>query len=99
MAALIPAVGYARRSTDKQEASIPEQRKQVARYAADNGYELLRWYEDDAVSGDDTANRHQFLRMLASCLSVLRRAYPTAGISAATVHSSGGPHREVGDRP
>jgi DNA invertase Pin-like site-specific DNA recombinase len=63
--ALIPAVGYARRSTDKQEASIPDQVKAVERYAREKGYRIIRWYIDDAISGDDTRNRKDFLRMVA----------------------------------
>lgn len=59
------AVGYARRSTDKQEASIPEQKAAVERYAAEHGYNVLRWYIDDAISGDDTTKRLDFQRMIA----------------------------------
>lgn len=62
---LVPAVGYVRRSTDKQEASIPDQTKAVQRYADDKGYRILRWYTDDAISGDDTEKRLEFQRMLA----------------------------------
>src|SRR5262249_14520023 len=61
----VPAVGYVRRSTDKQEASLPEQKKAIQGYAAEKGYNILRWYEDDAISGDDTEKRHGFLRMVA----------------------------------
>jgi DNA invertase Pin-like site-specific DNA recombinase len=60
----INAVGYARRSTDKQEASIPDQVKAVERYAEERGYKILRWYTDDAISGDDTKKRRDFLRMI-----------------------------------
>jgi DNA invertase Pin-like site-specific DNA recombinase len=59
------AVGYVRRSTDKQEASIEDQTAAVAAFAADRGYAVLRWYTDDGVSGDDTERRHGFQRMLA----------------------------------
>ncbi len=61
----VPAVGYTRRSTDKQEASIPDQTKAIQQYAADKGYKIVRWYTDDAISGDDTVNRHGFHQMLA----------------------------------
>lgn len=57
------AVGYLRCSTDKQEASIPDQRKAVQKYADDNGYEIVRWYIDDGISGDDTERRAGFLSM------------------------------------
>jgi DNA invertase Pin-like site-specific DNA recombinase len=63
---LIPAVGYLRRSTDKQEASIPEQKSAIERYAAEHGYQILRWYTDDAISGDETEKRHDFQRMIAA---------------------------------
>ncbi|MCI0740632.1 MAG: recombinase family protein [Gemmataceae bacterium] len=67
MSKVISAVGYARRSTDKQEASIPDQQKAVERYAAEHGYSIPadRWYIDDAISGDDTAKRLDFQRMIA----------------------------------
>ncbi len=64
MTGLIPAVGYLRRSTDKQETSLEDQEAAVQRYADKNGYRILRWYTDDAVSGDDTRKRKDFLRMI-----------------------------------
>lgn len=63
MPKLKPAVGYLRRSTDKQEASIRDQRKAIEEYAAKNGYVIIRWYIDDGISGDDTENRLDFQRM------------------------------------
>src|SRR4051794_1885266 len=65
MSSLIPAVGYARRSTDRQETSIPDQIKAVEQWAAEHGYKVLRWRVDDAVSGDDTERRHDFRKMIA----------------------------------
>src|SRR5258708_3330998 len=61
----IPAVGYLRRSTDRQEASIPEQRNAVQQYADEKGYKIVREYVDDAISGDDTDKRLDFQRMIA----------------------------------
>jgi site-specific DNA recombinase len=63
---LIPAVGYLRRSSDSetQQKSIPEQKDAVQAYADDKGYRIVRWYIDDAVSGDDTDHRHDFQRMI-----------------------------------
>ncbi|QDU23294.1 Recombinase [Urbifossiella limnaea] len=65
MPALIPAVGYARRSSKAQdEASIPEQKRACEDFAREQGYLLVRWYSDDAVSGDNTDKRVEFLRMI-----------------------------------
>lgn len=64
MSRLIPAVGYARRSTDGQVASIPDQVKAVKKWADERGYQIKRWYTDDAVSGDATEKRHAFLQMI-----------------------------------
>jgi site-specific DNA recombinase len=61
---LVPAVAYLRRSTDKQEASISEQHAAVQKHADEKGYDVLRWYTDDAISGDDTKKRKAFLQMV-----------------------------------
>src|SRR5262245_4616858 len=60
----IPAVGYARRSTDMQERSIPDQKAFIERWAAENGYHIIRWYVDDAISGTSTRGRNDFDRMI-----------------------------------
>src|SRR5262249_18598237 len=62
---LVPSVAYVRRSAEKQEASLPEQRKAIERFATEKGYAIRRWYEDDAISGDNTRKRAGFLQMLA----------------------------------
>lgn len=47
----IAAVAYYRMSSDKQEASIPEQRKAVERFAKEHGYRILSEYIDEGISG------------------------------------------------
>lgn len=61
--ARIPAVAYYRMSTDKQDASIPAQRTEVERYAAANGYRIIREYIDAGISGDATEKRKQFQKL------------------------------------
>jgi DNA invertase Pin-like site-specific DNA recombinase len=58
-------VGYLRRSTDRQEQSIPDQQRAVEAYAAEQGFELLRFYVDDAISGTSALGRRAFQQMLA----------------------------------
>ncbi len=60
----IKAVGYARRSTDLQERSIPDQKAYIEKWAQQNGYRILRWYVDDAISGTSTKGRMAFERMI-----------------------------------
>jgi len=61
---MVKAVGYARRSTDMQERSIPDQKAFVQRWAEENGYTILRWYTDDAISGTSAKGREAFERMI-----------------------------------
>jgi len=60
----IPAVGYLRRSTDRQEQSIGDQRKAIDRYALEHGYEVLHYYIDDAISGTSTEGRKAFQELI-----------------------------------
>ncbi len=57
------AVGYCRRSTDRQEQSIPDQKRAIERYCRDQGLTLLRWYVDDAISGTATGKRSRIPRV------------------------------------
>jgi DNA invertase Pin-like site-specific DNA recombinase len=61
-----PAVAYLRRSSasESQEASLEQQRKAVDQYATEKGYRIIRWYVDDAISGDNTDQRQGFLQMI-----------------------------------
>ncbi len=63
---LIAAVGYARRSTDMQERSIPDQQAFVERWASEHGYRIVRWHIDDAVSGTSTRGRTAFEQIIAT---------------------------------
>ena len=59
------AIGYVRRSTDRQEQSIPDQKKAIEKYTDDNELRLLRFYVDDAISGTSTIKRHAFQNMIS----------------------------------
>jgi len=60
------AVGYARRSTDMQERSIPDQQASVAKWAKDHGYHIVRWFIDDAISGTSAKGRNAFEQLLGA---------------------------------
>jgi len=60
-----PAVGYLRRSTDRQEQSIGDQRTALERYAQEHGFDLLDFYVDDAISGTSADERKAFLKLIA----------------------------------
>ncbi len=45
--------GYVRRSTDKQEESLSQQKEQLRAFAKSQGWALIRIYEDDAISGSN----------------------------------------------
>ncbi len=60
-----PAVGYIRMSTDKQEESPEQQRAEVIKLADKHGFHIIRWYQDDAISGAKTRQRKQFLQVIS----------------------------------
>ncbi len=62
-AGLVRAVAYLRRSTNRQERSLEDQRREIETYAKQNGYDILRWYTDSGISGDATERRLEFLKM------------------------------------
>lgn len=47
------AIGYVRRSTDRQEESLGQQRSQLTAFAESKGWQLTAIYEDDAISGSE----------------------------------------------
>ena len=64
-AAAKPSVGYLRRSTDRQEQSLHDQKNAIEVYAAERSYDVQRFYTDDAISGTSTEDRKAFLQMIA----------------------------------
>src|SRR5262245_46792682 len=58
------AVCYYRMSSDRQETSIPDQRVEVEALAAKSGYQIVRAYKDEGISGDATEKRRGFQQML-----------------------------------
>ncbi len=67
--ALKPAVGYLRRSTDRQEQSLDDQRRVIEAYADRHGYDIVRWFEDDAISGASVDARAAFKQMVEAARS------------------------------
>lgn len=59
------AVAYYRMSSDKQETSIPDQSGAIRARIAKDGHKITEEYRDDGISGDDTAKRLGFQRMIA----------------------------------
>ena len=60
---------YLRRSTDRQEKSLEDQRRDIFRFAAENGFGIVAEYVDDGVSGTSGETRKGFLEMLADAKS------------------------------
>ena len=59
------AAAYLRRSTDRQEQSIEDQRRAILTYAVENGYKLVKEYIDDSISGASSDNREAFQRLIS----------------------------------
>ncbi len=57
------AVAYLRVSSDKQGASIAQQKAAIELYAAQHGFVIVKWYIDDAVSGASVDGRQAFKQM------------------------------------
>lgn len=61
---MMRCVLYLRMSTDRQEASIPQQRDALVAFAAKQGHEIVGEYLDEGVSGDATSKRKGFQTMI-----------------------------------
>ena len=55
---------YLRRSTDRQEKSLEDQRREILRYASEHGFGIAAEFVDDGVSGTSGETRKGFLAML-----------------------------------
>jgi DNA invertase Pin-like site-specific DNA recombinase len=67
------AVGYVRRSTDRQEQSIPDQKKAIEAYASEQNLRLIKFYTDDAITGTSTFRRKAFQQMIRDATGSARR--------------------------
>ena len=62
--AVINAAAYYRMSSDKQEASIGDQRTAVQEFAVANGYRIVREYLDEGISGWKSEQRKGFQKLI-----------------------------------
>ncbi|MEZ6147456.1 MAG: recombinase family protein [Planctomycetaceae bacterium] len=58
------AAGYIRMSSAKQETSPAQQRNEIIGLAKRKGFEIVAWYIDEGISGDEIEKRPDFRRML-----------------------------------
>ena len=68
----VPVVAYLRRSTNRQERSIPDQQKAIQEYALAHGMIVVRSYVDDALSGTTSNDRQSFQEMIADAQETSR---------------------------
>ena len=61
---LIPAVGYIRMSSDRQEASLQQQRNEIKKLA-EGKYNIIRWYTDEGISGAESDKRAGFKQLIS----------------------------------
>ena len=61
---MIPAIIYARASTDHQEYYVNDQLKYIKDWAKHHGYKIVKVYIDDGISGAFVSKRPGFLSMI-----------------------------------
>lgn len=71
---MIPAIVYARASTDHQEFSVNDQLKSIKEWAKHHSYKIVKVYMDDGISGAYAAKRPGFLSMIEDVTSGLSGA-------------------------
>lgn len=87
---MINAVGYTRFSSNNQKCeSLDAQRRSVKYYASQEGYNIIRFYEDKALSGKTATKRTAFQQMMADA--------KTGEFQAVIVHKLDRFSRDVGD--
>ena len=64
---LLPAAAYIRMSGRQQDKSPAEQRVEITKLAVREGFAIVEWYTDEAISGDtSTANRPGLASLLCA---------------------------------
>lgn len=58
------AVAYLRCSTELQDDSVEQQRKEIQKWANQNDFQILDWYVDEGKSGTSFEKRPGFVRMI-----------------------------------
>ncbi len=87
---MINAVGYCRFSSNNQrEESIDAQKRAIKYYACQEGYNIIRFYEDKALSGKNATKRTAFQQMMTDA--------KTGEFQAVIVHKLDRFSRDVGD--
>lgn len=63
---LIPAAAYIRMSDRQQDKSPAEQRDEITKLAAREGFQIVDWFADEAITGDSTTDERPGLAALAA---------------------------------